>query len=90
MVHYDTHAGNRRRTWTPLPNYQLGEAVFAPRTGATKEGDGYLMVLGFNGATQKSNFFVLRADDIDAGPVATAHGPIGIPAGFHGSWVPGY
>jgi carotenoid cleavage dioxygenase-like enzyme len=88
LLHYDTHAGHRRRTWTPGPNYQLGEAVFAPRAGATREGDGYLMVLGFIGDTKTSDFFVLRADDIEAGPVATARLPIRIPAGFHGTWVP--
>ena len=87
VLHYDTKNGNARRTWTPGPQYQLGEAVFAPRAGATEEGDGYLVVLGFNQETSKSEFFVLRANDVEAGPIATAYLPMRVPAGFHGSWV---
>jgi carotenoid cleavage dioxygenase len=87
LLHYDVQDGNRRRSWTPGKGYMLGEAVFAPRAGATAEGDGYLIVLGFNEGTQKSELFVLDADDVEKGPVAKAHLPLRIPAGFHGSWV---
>ena len=87
VLHYNMNNGSARKSWTPGAHYQLGEAVFAPRIGATEEGDGYLMVLGFNSETQKSEFFVLRANDLAAGPVATAYLPMRIPAGFHGSWV---
>lgn len=88
VLHYDTHNGYRRRTWTPGEGYLLGEAVFAPRQGATAEHDGYLIVLGFNQTTQKSELFILRADDLEAGPIATAMIPARVPMGFHGNWVP--
>ena len=87
LLHYDTHKGNQRRTWTPGEGYMLGEAVFAPRAGSTVEGDGYLVVLGFNQASQKSELFILPAEDIEAGPVATAMVPARVPMGFHGNWV---
>lgn len=87
VVHYDTQDGNRRRTWTPGPGYSLGEAIFAPASNAKAENDGYLIVLGFNEATQKSDLFILRADDVEKGPVATAMLPLRVPAGFHGNWV---
>lgn len=86
VLHYDMADGSRR-LWSPGSEYQLGEAVFAPRRGATEEDEGYLIVLGFNRATQKSELFVLRADDVPEGPIATAFLPLRIPAGFHGTWV---
>jgi carotenoid cleavage dioxygenase-like enzyme len=87
VVHYDTHNDNRRRTWTPGEGYLLGEAVFAPSAKAKAENDGYLVVLGFNEKSQKSELFILRADDVEAGPVATAMVPARVPMGFHGNWV---
>ncbi|NJN51172.1 MAG: carotenoid oxygenase family protein [Gammaproteobacteria bacterium] len=89
LLHYDTQQGNARRAWTPGKHYMLGEAVFAPRVGGTQEGDGYLIVLGFNQDSGKSELFILDAADIEAGPVAKALLPLRIPAGFHGSWVAG-
>ncbi len=88
LLHYDTHKGNARRAWTPGKDYFLGEAVFAPRVGGTGEGDGYLIVLGFNQGSGKSELFILKAGDLEGGPVAKVMLPTRIPAGFHGSWVP--
>jgi carotenoid cleavage dioxygenase len=87
VLHYDLGRGNRRTSWSPGPGYLLGEAVFAPRAGTTAEGDGYLVVLGFNERRGTSDLFVLDAAAIEQGPLATAHLPLRIPAGFHGTWV---
>ena len=40
-------------------------------------------------ATDTSALVVLEATDIAAAPLAAVHVPVRIPAGFHGSWVPG-
>jgi len=86
VIHFDKQTG-KRQTYTPGDNYMLGEAVFAPRRGSSKEGDGYLVVLGFNQTTGKSELMILDAQNVAQGPVATAKVPMRIPAGFHGSWI---
>jgi carotenoid cleavage dioxygenase len=41
----------------------------------------------FRGATCTSDLAVLDATDVEAGPVALAHVPVRVPAGFHGNFV---
>ncbi len=86
VIHFDKLTG-ARTTYTPGDDYMLGEAVFAPRRGATDEADGYLIVLAFHEPSNKSELLILDAQDVDKGPVARAKVPMRIPAGFHGSWI---
>lgn len=83
LVHYDLKTG-ARKIWGE-DQYLLGEPVFAPRAGATCEGDGYLLVLAYNQATQLSQLMVFAALDIERGPLARAMLPLRIPSGFHGT-----
>jgi len=85
LVHYDLKTG-ARKIWGE-DQYLLGEPVFAPRAGATGEGDGYLLVLAYNQTTQLSQLMVFAAQDIERGPLARAKLPLRIPSGFHGTWV---
>jgi carotenoid cleavage dioxygenase len=85
LVHYDRETG-QRKTWGE-DRYLLGEPVFAPRTGATGEGDGYLLVLAYDQTTTLSQLMIFAATDIEPGPLARALLPLRIPSGFHGTWV---
>ncbi len=86
VIHFDTKTG-KRQMYGPGDDVMLGEAVFAPRQGATAEGDGYLVVLGYDQSVNKSQLMILDAQNVAKGPVAVAKVPMRIPAGFHGSWI---
>ena len=85
LVHFDTKTGTRQ-LWGD-DKYLLGEPVLAPRSGSAAEGDGYLLLLGYDQTTQLSEMLIFDAADIEPGPLAKAKLPLRIPAGFHGSWV---
>ena len=40
----------------------------------------------YRGAEDRSDFVVLDAQDVAAGPIATARAPRRVPFGFHGNW----
>jgi carotenoid cleavage dioxygenase-like enzyme len=65
-----------------------GEPIFVPRSAKAEEGDGWLLVLVYRGATDKSDLAVFDATDITKGPVGLAHLPRRVPYGFHGNWRP--
>ncbi|MEH1873845.1 carotenoid oxygenase family protein [Nostoc sp.] len=66
-----------------------GEAVFAPRSGATAEDDGWLMTFVHDESSDTSELVVVNAQDITAEPVARVIIPQRVPYGFHGGWVAG-
>ena len=66
----------------------MGEPLFVPRTAASPEEDGYVLVLVYDQAANTSRFHVLDARNIAGEPIATVHLPHHIPYGFHGNWVP--
>ena len=61
----------------------LGEG----KAGAA-EGDGWLVALVYRGDEDQSDFVVLDAQDVTAGPIASARIPRRVPFGFHGNWKP--
>jgi carotenoid cleavage dioxygenase len=63
-----------------------GEPVFVPRTPEAAEGDGWLVAVVYRGAEDRSDFVVYDAQDVAAGPIATAKVPRRVPFGFHGNW----
>ena len=65
-----------------------GEPVFIPRSEGADEGDGWLVALVYRGAEDRSDFVVYDAQDVAAGPIATAKLPRRVPFGFHGNWRP--
>lgn len=85
LVHYDRVSG-ARKLWGD-DRYLLGEPVFAPRSEAAGEGDGYILILAYDQSTALSQLLIFVATDIERGPVARAMLPLRIPAGFHGTWV---
>ena len=63
-----------------------GEAVFVPAADATTEDGGYLMSFVYDAASDRSEFVVLDASDVAAGPLAAVPLPRRVPQGFHGDW----
>ncbi len=87
MAHVDLKSG--ARTVWELPGGDFaGEPVFVPRKAGAAEGDGWLVSLVYRGAEDQSDFVVLDAQDIAAGPIASARIPRRVPFGFHGNWRP--
>ncbi|MRG93382.1 9-cis-epoxycarotenoid dioxygenase [Polyangium spumosum] len=65
-----------------------GEMVFAPREGATREDDGYVVGFVHDEGTGQSEMIVLDAREVSRGPVARVRMPRRVPYGFHAAWVP--
>lgn len=65
-----------------------GEFVFVPRQGGTREDDGWLMGLVYDGVTELSRLMVLKADDLGGPPQSVVHLGARVPLGFHGNWIP--
>jgi carotenoid cleavage dioxygenase len=61
------------------------EVVFAPAEGGETE-QGYYVAFRTDVETLRSEWFVLDASDISAGPVATVELPHRVPNGLHGNW----
>ena len=57
-----------------------------PRSADAAEGDGWLVAVVYRGAEDRSDFVVFDAQDVAAGPIATAKLPRRVPFGFHGNW----
>jgi len=64
-----------------------GEAVFAPRDGATAEDDGWLLTLVHDEDKNQSELLVVDAQQMEAEPVARVILPQQVPYGFHAIWV---
>jgi carotenoid cleavage dioxygenase len=62
------------------------EHVFVPRAGAG-EGNGWLVGTAWNWETRRTTLSVFDAGAVDAGPIAQAHLPYGLPLGLHGTFV---
>jgi carotenoid cleavage dioxygenase len=80
---YDLDAGTRTTHRFPR-GHTCGEAVFVPGGG-----DGYLVAFAHDRGAGTSYLVIIDAADVAADPVAEVHLPVRVPAGFHGSWVPG-
>jgi carotenoid cleavage dioxygenase len=84
IVHFDLAKG-ARQTWTPGPGDFVMEPVVAPR--GPGEANGYVLTLVYRSAENRSDLVVLDAQNVKAGPIATAKLPMRVPFGFHGNWM---
>jgi len=66
-------------------NVATGEPVFAARPGGDRN-DGWLIVQGVDGRSERAFFALFDAAHVDAGPVARLHLPHSLPISFHGWW----
>jgi all-trans-8'-apo-beta-carotenal 15,15'-oxygenase len=72
---------------TLTPGYYGSEPLFVPATNATREDDGYLLVVVYNGYTHTSELHIHRADDLDD-QVANLPLEHHVPHQFHGYFTP--
>ena len=85
LAHIDHQCG--KRAVYDLPDGDAtGEPVFVPRSADAAEGDGWLVTVVYRGAEDRSDFLVFDAQNVHAGPIATAKSPVRVPFGFHGAW----
>jgi all-trans-8'-apo-beta-carotenal 15,15'-oxygenase len=76
-----------QQLWTAAPTGYVGEPIFIPRPNGTQEDDGWLLVMAYDGARDRSAVVVLDAADLTKGAIATLHLTHHIPYGLHGSWT---
>jgi all-trans-8'-apo-beta-carotenal 15,15'-oxygenase len=70
------------------PRGFVGEPVFIPRPGAMAEDEGWLVLLVFDAAHERSDVVILDAQNISTEPLATLHLNHHIPYGLHGNFTP--
>ncbi|MFC4032430.1 carotenoid oxygenase family protein [Streptomyces polygonati] len=71
------------------PGREAGEPVFVPRSACAAEGDGWLLSLVYDAATDRSELVVIDNDDFTGPPVAVVPLPARVPYGLHTQWVGG-
>jgi carotenoid cleavage dioxygenase len=86
VVHYDENGAVRSHELGP--DTVAGEAVFVPATDDAAEDEGWLLTITTRRDGSASRLLVLDAGNVAGPPVATVTLPRGVPAGFHGSWIP--
>lgn len=86
LVKYDLQRGGAV-AYHPGDGYWFSEAPFAERDNPRAEDDGYIVGFVWNGHAQRSEVWVMDAQDITRGPVARVVLPQRVPNGFHGTWV---
>ncbi len=87
IAHIDLAIGKRATYELPAGD-AISEPVFTPRSASADEGDGWLVAVAYRAQTDRSELLVFEAQDVAAGPVATAEVPRRVPFGFHGNWRP--
>lgn len=86
VMRLDLESGQRQR-------YQfdgevlLEEQLLVPRPGSTREGQGWLLGLGYDTRRQRSFASVFDAERLADGPLARAWLPYWVPLGFHGRFA---
>lgn len=86
LAHFD-HKTGRRVQHVFAPGDVPSEPMFVPRSADAPEGDGWLLATVYRGGSNTSDLVILDAQDVEAGPIATAHVPRRVPFGFHGNWA---
>jgi carotenoid cleavage dioxygenase-like enzyme len=85
LAHIDLATG-ARSVWDLPRGDAVSEPVFVPRSPEAAEGDGWLVAVAYRAQEDRSDLVVLEAQDVAAGPIATAQMPRRVPFGFHGNW----
>ncbi|MEC5160171.1 MULTISPECIES: carotenoid oxygenase family protein [unclassified Janthinobacterium] len=75
------------RTLYTLPDGDvISEPVFAPAAVDAPEGQGWLLAVAWRARENRSDLLIFDAQDLAAGPVASAALARRVPFGFHGNW----
>jgi carotenoid cleavage dioxygenase len=87
LMRLDIESGARER-FSFGDEVVVEEHVVVPRPGSTREGEGWLVGMGYDIRRERSFFTVFDALALGAGPVARAWLPYWVPYGFHGKFYP--
>ena len=87
IAHLDLASGKRSVFELPFGD-AVSEPVFVPRSASAEEGDGWVLAAAYSAPEDRSELMVFEAQDVAAGPIATAQVPRRVPFGFHGNWRP--
>jgi len=85
LAHLDIATG-KIQTWFADEASCFQEPVFVPRTGSSREGDGYLLSLVNRLDERTTDMVVLDALRLGEGPVATVKLPLRMRMALHGNW----
>jgi carotenoid cleavage dioxygenase len=87
VLQYDLSSGDAIEA-AFRPAQQSGEPVFVPAGPAAEEDEGWVLVVVYDAAEDRSELVILDATDFGGDPVATVALPQRVPFGFHGIWEP--
>ena len=65
----------------------VSEPIFVPKPNGTKEDEGWILTLVYDGSQHRSHLVILDGENIQGNPVAKLHLQHHIPYGLHGSWT---
>jgi all-trans-8'-apo-beta-carotenal 15,15'-oxygenase len=82
----DLQSGERR-VWSGAPRGFVSEPLMVPRPGGSKEDDGWVLTVVWNGGRDASDLVILDAASM--AEVAVLPLPLALPHGLHGSFVAG-
>ena len=83
----DHHSG-RIEVYDVGAGCATNEPIFVPRSADAPEGVGYLLANVHDGGRNAGHLVILDAENVAAGPLATAYLDHRVPFGFHGNWKP--
>ena len=86
-IGYMDYRTGKQAVWWAGAQYHLQEPCFVPKSKDAPEGDGYIIVLADNVATNFTELAILDAQDIAKGTIARVKLPFRLRAGLHGNWV---
>jgi len=87
LMRLDIESGARER-FSFGNDVVVEEHVLVPRPGSTKEGEGWLVGMGYDVKRRRSCLSVFDAMRLADGPLARAWLPYAVPYGFHGRFYP--
>ncbi len=85
VMRLDVDSG-KTDTYSFGEDFHVEEHVVVAKPGSIKEGDGWLVGVGFDAARQQTFATVFDALDLKAGPIAIARLPYWVPRCFHGNF----
>ncbi|CAB4545666.1 unannotated protein [freshwater metagenome] len=88
LIKQDLRSGTRE-VWDPGPGGHSGEWLFVPGGDDPAEDAGWLFGFVHDDPTGRTDFAIVDATDVAAGPVARVELPQRVPFGFHATWIPG-
>jgi len=87
LMRLDLDSGRRER-FVFGPEVVVEEHVMVPRPGSSREGEGWLLGMGYDIVRRRSFATVFDAQALGQGPLARIWLPYWVPYGFHGRFYP--